>query len=201
MSWIKVIPYNEATGKLKAIYKRVKGPNGQIDNVLSIHSLRPHTLTGHLSLYKNTLHHSQNTFPNWFLELLGTYTSYINKCDYCYKHHFAGMKRFLNNDERADSLMDHLEHDRLSDILTDKEFAFVNYARSLTLDPGSLTEGDLNNLREFGATDGEILEVNQVVSYFNYVNRTVLGLGVNTNEEVLGLSPKNKDDEMSWSHE
>ena len=72
MSWIKTIPFEEATGKLKTIYNRIKGPNNQIDNVLSIHSLRPHTLTGHMSLYKNVLHHSDNTFDNWFLEFLGT---------------------------------------------------------------------------------------------------------------------------------
>ena len=89
MSWIKIIPFNEATGKLKTLYNKIKGPNNQIDNVLGIHSLRPHTLVGHMSLYKNTLHHSNNTFPNWQLELLGTYTSYINGCDYCYDHHFA----------------------------------------------------------------------------------------------------------------
>ena len=200
MSWIKVIPFEEATGRLKAIYKKIKGPNNQIDNVLSIHSLRPHTLTGHMSLYKNALHHSNNTFPNWFLELLGTYTSYINDCDYCYKHHFTGMKRFLNNDEKADALKIHIENDSLSDILTEKEFAFVNYAKLLTLDASSLTEDDILQLKKLGINDGEILEVNQVVSYFNYANRTVLGLGVNTNNEVLGLSPKNKDDESAWDH-
>ena len=27
-------------------------------------------------------------------------------------------------------------------------------------------------------SDGEILEVNQVLSYFNYINRIVLGLGI-----------------------
>ena len=58
MSWIKVIPFEKATGKLKTIYSKIKGPNNQVDNVLSIHSLRPHTLVGHMSLYKNTLHHS-----------------------------------------------------------------------------------------------------------------------------------------------
>ena len=200
MSWIKVIPFEEATGKLKAIYKKIKGPNNQIDNVLSIHSLRPHTLTGHMSLYKNTLHHSNNTFPNWFLELLGTYTSYINKCDYCYKHHFEGMKRFLNDDKKADALKIHIENDSLSDILTDKEFAFVNYAKRLTFNASSLTEDDILQLKKLGIDDGEILEVNQVVSYFNYANRTVLGLGVNTNNEVLGLSPKNKHDESAWNH-
>ncbi len=200
MSWIKIIGFDEATGKLKQIYNKIKGPNNQIDNVLIIHSLRPHTLVGHMSLYKNTLHHSNNTFPNWFLELLGTYTSYINNCDYCYKHHFTGMKRFLNDDKKAESLKQHIEADSLSDFLSKKEFVLVNYAKKLTFQADKIKKEDIENLKSLGYSDGEILEVNQVVSYFNYANRTVLGLGVNTNNEILGLSPKNKDDENAWNH-
>jgi len=201
MSWIKVIPYEEAKGKLKSIYNKIKGPNDQIDNVLSIHSLRPHTLTGHMSIYKNTLHHSNNTFPNWFLELLGTYTSYINDCDYCYEHHFAGMKRFLNNDKKAASFRVHIEKNSLDEILSEKETALFHYAKRLTLQLRDVSESDINQLRSLGYDDGEILEVNQVVAYFNYANRTVMGLGVNTDNEVLGLSPSNKNDESAWDHQ
>ncbi|MGH1385543.1 peroxidase-related enzyme [Kordia sp.] len=200
MSWIHIIPFDKATGKLKSIYNKIKGPNNQIDNVLGIHSLRPHTLTGHMSLYKNTLHHSNNTFPNWFLELLGTYTSFINKCDYCYEHHFAGMKRFLNDDAKADAIKQHIENNTLASILSEKEMSLVNYAQKLTFAAADLTRDDIDILRSFGYDDGEILEVNQVVAYFNYANRTVLGLGVTTAGEVLGLSPSNKDDEASWDH-
>ena len=200
MSWIKVIPFEEATGKLKQIYKKIKGPNNQIDNVLSIHSLRPHTLVGHMSLYKNTLHHSNNTFPNWFLELLGTYTSYLNGCDYCYLHHFTGMKRFLKDDKKANTIKFHIENDSLSKILNVNELSLINYTKKLTIKANDIIEADIINLRQLGINDGEILEVNQVVSYFNYANRTVLGLGVNTDKEILGLSPKNKDDESSWDH-
>lgn len=200
MSWIKVISFEQATGKLQAIYNKIKGPNNQIDNVLSIHSLRPHTLVGHMALYKNTLHHSNNTFPNWFLEFLGTYTSYINRCDYCYQHHFEGMKRFLNDDNKSELLKSHLEDDSLKIILSRKEFALVNYAKQLTLEASSLIESDIEYLKELDINDGEILEVNQVVSYFNYANRTVLGLGVNTKNEILGLSPSNKNNEDSWDH-
>lgn len=200
MSWIKVIGFEEATGKLKSIYKKIKGPNNQIDNVLSIHSLRPHTLTGHMSLYKNTLHHSNNTFPNWMLELLGTYTSYINNCEYCYEHHFAGMKRFLNNDKKADELRLHIENSSLANYLPEKEYALIDYAHKLTLKADTLSKADISYLKSLGYDDGEILEVNQVVAYFNYANRTVMGLGVSTDGEVLGLSPSNKDDESSWDH-
>ncbi|WP_299274211.1 peroxidase-related enzyme [uncultured Psychroserpens sp.] len=200
MSWITVIPFEKATGKLKSIYSKIKGPNNQIDNVLSIHSLRPHTLIGHMSLYKNTLHHTDNTYPNWFLEFLGTYTSFINDCDYCYKHHFEGMKRFLNDADRAMLLQHHIENDSLDTILNAKELGIIRYAKNLSLKPNSITENHIKALRDLGVSDGEILEVNQVVAYFNYANRTVLGLGVNTKNEVLGLSPKNKDDENSWNH-
>jgi len=201
MSWIKVIGFEEATGKLKSIYNKIKGPNNQIDNVLSIHSLRPHTLVGHMSLYKNTLHHSKNTFPNWFLELLGTYTSYINQCDYCYKHHFEGMKRFLNDDSKADQIKIHIENNSLQNLLSEKEYALVEYAHKLTLNASSLSKASIAYLKNIGYNDGEILEVNQVVSYFNYANRTVVGLGVSTEGEVLGLSPSNKEDESAWSHQ
>lgn len=201
MSWIKVIPFDEATGKLKTLYNRIKGPNNQIDNVLSIHSLRPHTLTGHMSLYKNVLHHTDNTFDNWFLELLGTYTSYINKCDYCFQHHFEGMKTFLNNDLKADQLKTQIIHDQFTNILSTKELALIAYAKKLTLNPSSFQKEDISQLKSTGVNDGELLEINQVVSYFNYVNRTVLGLGVNTTNEIIGLSPKNKASDSSWSHE
>lgn len=200
MSWIKVIPFEEATGKLKSIYNKIKGPNNQIDNVLSIHSLRPHTLIGHMSLYKNTLHHTSNSFPNWFLELLGTYTSYINKCDYCYKHHYNGMKRFLKDEKKAELIKFNIENNSLETIINKKEVLLVKYAEKLTLSANEISSNDIETLRKHGYNDGEILEVNQVVAYFNYVNRTVLGLGVNTNNEVLGLSPNNKDDENAWNH-
>ena len=50
MPFIKVIHPDEATGRLKKTYDRVAGPNGQVDNVLQIHSLRPHTLEGHMGV-------------------------------------------------------------------------------------------------------------------------------------------------------
>ncbi len=201
MSWIKTIPFEEATGKLKSIYQKIKGPNNYLDNILTVHSLRPHTLTGHMSLYKNVLHHSANTFDNWFLELLGSYVSYLNRCDYCYRHHFEGMKRFLEDDIKAEKIRVCIESDDFSSLLSSKEQALAQYAKTLTLKPTELDKSFIDHLRSLEVSDGEILEVNQVVAYFNYANRTVMGLGVNTDNEILGLSPKNKESEDAWGHQ
>jgi len=59
MNWIETIPYDESTGHLRKAYDRIKGAKGYIDNIMMLHSLRPHTLEGHMKLYKNVLQDSR----------------------------------------------------------------------------------------------------------------------------------------------
>ncbi len=200
MSWIKTISYKKAGAKLKRIYKRVKGPNDNIDNVLMIHSLRPHTLVGHMTLYKSVLHHSDNTLPKWYLESIGVYVSHLNHCNYCIEHHSAGLKRLLNNEERSALYFEAIDKDNLKSFFDTKYLAGINYAKKLTLELKTVNENDIKHLQQIGFTDGEILEINQVASYFNYVNRSVLGLGANTKNDIIGLSPKENDDPENWNH-
>jgi len=198
MSWIERIPYDSATGRLRTIYDRIKGPHGALDNILTAHSLRPHTLEGHMALYKNVLHHSGNRLPTWLLETIGVYVSLLNGCDYCVDHHFEGLRRLLADDGRASAIRASLDADVL-DAFDPRERAMLGYARQLTLEPSSLVEGDLVPMRAAGLDDGEILEVNQVTAYFAYANRTVLGLGVTTVGDVLGLTPADTADDQ-WQH-
>ena len=75
------------------------------------------------------------------------------------------------------------------------------YAKKLTLEAEKIKKEDIEILKESGFSEGEILEINQVASYFNYVNRTVLGLGVNIKGDILGLSPSESSDPKNWSHQ
>jgi uncharacterized peroxidase-related enzyme len=52
------------------------------------------------------------------------------------------------------------------------------YALKLTIEPWAMREGDLSPLRGLGLSDRDIVDANQVASYFNYVNRVADGLGV-----------------------
>ena len=192
ISWIRTIPYEESSGELRHIYDVVKGASGNIDNVVKVHSLRPHTLEGHYALYGAVLHHSGNQLPESFLEALGVYTSLSNGCDYSVAHHFEGLRRILNDDSRAEAIFAALFHARPEDAFTGKELALLRYARKLTLSPKAFEESDIEELRRAGATDGEILEANQVTSYFNYANRVLNGLGVTTKGDVLGTSPRTR---------
>ena len=201
MSWIKIIDYKNAESRLKKIYDQVKGPNNNIDNVLLIHSLRPHTLIGHMTLYKNVLHNSINTLPKWYLEAIGVYVSYLNKCDYCFEHHYAGFKRLYVNDTESEKFRNAVIEDKLDVFFEGQYLVGCNHAKQLTLMHHTIREEDIQELRNVGFSDGEILEINQVTSYFNYVNRTVVGLGVDTKGDIVGLSPNKSDDPNSWNHD
>jgi uncharacterized peroxidase-related enzyme len=201
MPWIDTVEYEDADGKLKVLYDRVKGPDNNVDNIMMMHSLRPHTMEGHMAIYKYVLHHSGNTVPKWFLEVLGVWVSRLNDCDYCVEHHFSGLKRLLKDDAKADAIRAAIEARNVESApLEAKQKQAMIYARLLTKDPGGMGEDAVQALRAAGWSDGEILEINQVSAYFSYANRTVLGLGCSTKGDILGLSPNNSEDPEDWGH-
>ena len=201
MSWIDTVSYDDSTGKFRKLYDRIKGPHNNIDNIMMLHSLRPHSMEGHMAIYKYLLHHSSNRLPKWFLETLGVLVSIINECGYCVDHHFAGLSRLLADDEKAYAIKAAIQSDKLNEApLSDAQKLAMGYAKKLTIAPASLSEADVIALRQYGLKDGEILEINQVCSYFSYANRTVLGLGCTTEGDIIGLSPINSNDPDDWSH-
>ena len=201
MTWIATVAFEDATGKVRQLYERIKGPDNNVDNIMMAHSLRPHTMEGHMAIYKNVIHHPRNTLPKWLLEAVGVYVSLINKCDYCIEHHYAGMQRLLNDDERSSEIRTALEADDPEQAFSGRELAALRYAAALTKTPTDISPEDLDALREASLDDGEILEVNQVAAYFNYANRTVLGLGINKDGDIIGLSPSDGEDMDNWSHQ
>jgi uncharacterized peroxidase-related enzyme len=157
-------------------------------------------MQGHMTLYKYVLHHPRNTLPKRYLETIGVYVSLLNRCDYCVEHHFAGLSRLLGDEERAAEIRTALAENDLTAAFSDKDLAGLRYAEKLTLSAGNLTQDDVAPLRAAGFDDGEVLELNQVTAYFAYANRTVLGLGIDTAGDIIGLSPGDSDDPDNWSH-
>ena len=192
-SWIRMIPENEATGLLREMYDRVRTPHGTVDNVMKVHSLRPHTMEGHVALYRSVLHNPNNTLPLWFLEVIACYTSMLNDCAYSLTHHFANVRRLLRDQARSDAIYAALEAGRLEDAFSDKELALLHYAGKLTINVRDMNSADIDALRSVNCVDGEILEVNQVCAYFNYSNRLLNGLGVTTDGDILGYYTEDAD--------
>lgn len=195
MPWIKTIPFNEASGQLRLLYDRIAGPGNNVDNIMMMHSLRPHSMEGHMAIYKSVLHHKDNTVERWFLEVLGVWVSSLNGCAYCVEHHFVGMKRLMRDDARADQIRAAImAGDVAASPLEARHHAAMRYAQRLTRSPADMAEADVVALRAADWEDGAILEINQVTAYFAYANRTVLGLGCSTEGDIIGHSPGTTSD-------
>ena len=178
-TWIEHVGLEAAAGRLAELYGRLKRRNGTLSNIWAAQSLRPHLIEGHVAFYRAALGHSANKLPLWFLEAVGVQVSALNACDYCVDHHrhFGGLA-WKGDKAQWAAMTEALIENRPETAFSDKELALLDYARRLTLAPSTIEEEDIEALREAGADDGEILEVNQVAAYFAYANRTVLGLGV-----------------------
>ena len=185
-AWIKMIPDEEASLELREALSLARTPHGTVDNVMRVHSLRPNTMRGHVILYRAALHDNTNTLPPWLQETISSYVSILNGCEYSLANHWANARHLINNETKADGIIAALKTRRLSHAFSGRELALLEYAEKLTLTPGQMKQSDVQTLREAGCDDGEILEANQIVGYFNYVNRLINGLGVTTEGDVVG---------------
>lgn len=185
-AWIRMLSDDEADEPLKEALDFARTPHGTVDNVMRVHSLRPSTMNGHVVLYRACLHDEGNTVPMWFQEVISSYVSTLNECPYSYANHWANARHLIGDDARADAVEAALQAHRPEDAFDGAELAALCYAAKLTLHPGKIERADVDGLRTAGWDDGEILEINQVVGYFNYANRLLNGLGVTTDGDVVG---------------
>ena len=185
-AWIRMLSDEEAGEDLREALALARTPHGTVDNVMRVHSLRPNTLHGHVVLYRATLHDDANTLPAWLQECIASYVSILNDCAYALANHWANARHLIGDDERAARIEAALAAHRPEDAFEGRELALMQYAEKLTLRPGAMERSDVDKMRAAGLDDGEVLEANQIVGYFNYVNRCLNGLGVTTEGDVVG---------------
>ncbi len=81
MAWVRIIPEDEATGRLKELYERYQEPWGGVDNILKIHSLNVPSLAAHFELYK-TLMRGRSELSWAQREMIAIVASAANRCHY-----------------------------------------------------------------------------------------------------------------------
>jgi len=185
-AWIAMIADEHADAPLAEALALARTPHGTVDNVMRAHSLRPATLRGHVALYRACLHDAANRLAPWLQETIAAYVSMLNACPYSLANHWANARHLIADTARAGAIEAALRADAPEQALEGAALALMRYARKLTLEPGAMVEADVAALRTEGLDDGEILEANQIIGYFNYVNRHLNGLGVTTEGDVVG---------------
>jgi len=68
----------------------------------------------------------------------------------------------------------------------------LEFTEKLTIAPASMTEEDVQALRDAGWEDRDILDIVHVCAYFNFRVRIVDGLGLKLSEEQLKRARANR---------
>ncbi len=180
MSWINEVEYEKAEGKTKEVYDRIKKQRGKLSNIMKVQSLMPEAMDHHLDLYLSIMF-KDRSLSREKCEMIGVVVSSINGCDYCVNHHAEALNHFWRDKEKLRELRENYENIDISK----KDKKMLDFVKISTEKPNSIEEKDVDALRKVGFSDKEILNIAMITSYFNFVNRIALSLGVDFSEEEM----------------
>lgn len=179
MALIKKIEYEDSTGRLKQIYEEIISKRGQLAEVHKIQSLKPESIIKHMDLYLEIMY-SKSELSRAEREMIAIITSVSNNCHYCQIHHSQALNHYWKNEGRIIQL----KSDFFNANLSEKEILLCQFAENLTLKPDDFKEMlFVEKLKEVGLSDAAILDATLVISYFNFVNRLVIALHVDLEED------------------
>ena len=174
MPYIDVISHRDAKGTLKEIYDELVRSRGKLAEVHMIQSLNPPTIMAHMDLYLKIMF-GKSPLRRYQREMLGVIVSQANNCNYCVKHHAEALLFFWKDKEKIEKFLMRRSEAGLSEI----DHLLCDWAHHLTTKPGSGNHQKwVQNMQKHGISDRAILDASLVISYFNFVNRLVMGLGV-----------------------
>ncbi len=179
MAYIQTVGEKEAEGFLKQLYGTIIESRGKIAELHKIQSLHPKSIVSHMDLYM-TLMFGKSPLTRAQREMIGVIVSSENGCRYCVAHHSASLSHYWKNKQVINQFIE----DYTNVGLSHKDLYICQYALHLTRYPRDEYQKEwVEKLKEAGLSDREILDVNMVTSYFNFVNRIAAGLGVELEED------------------
>ena len=173
MAWIDSIQEAEADGELKEVYAALDADARKLSNILRAHSLNPGAMERQLSFYKHLMY-GKSGLSRADRESIAVVVSAANNCGYCVAHHAEVLSHYEQDNSRLRRMVSDF---RFLD-LPDKKARMLSYALKLTTSPNQVEESDIQELRDVGYSERDILDMNLIASYFNFLNRIALGLGV-----------------------
>jgi len=188
MTWIRTVPWEDAEGLLRDAYDWQAASLGEPAEFTRLGSLYPEITEERLRLYRAVEGCRSHLLPTE-RQAAALVASRLNGTAHC----ASGLVLKLRSLGMTPQVLAALEADpsgpRTGDARLD---AICRHAAKLTTEPAAMAEADLDELRSHGLDDLDLLDLNNVVAYYNYINRVVMGLGLRsvmttTDEAVRAL--------------
>lgn len=171
--WIATVAIEDATGVLRDAYDHQLAKMGRVTGITKLGSLYPELVAERLRFY-DVIEATPSAIPDWAKRAAILIVSAINGCHFCMASNTDKLVAQGKGD-LAEAISSDPRGATAGDPAIDALFA---YTRRLTADPAAVTEGDVAALRQAGWSDLDILDLNNLVAYYAYINRVTAGLGL-----------------------
>lgn len=170
MTRIAQLDPQTTTGPARALFEGVQKKLGVVPNLFRVLGNAPAALNGFLSL-NGAL--AAGAFSANLREQIALTVAETNRCAYCLSaHSFVGGKLGLTQQDLADA--------RMAVAVDPRTDAILKLAQSIVVQRGELGKAGLDQAREAGLTDGDIVEtvahvaLNIFSNYINHIAGTVI---------------------------
>jgi uncharacterized peroxidase-related enzyme len=171
--WIEVVEPEAAQGLLGEAYRRQRETLGEVTELTQAGSLYPELVDLRLRLY-DVVERTPSNVPEELRRAVALLTSVINGCLFCTVGHTTKLEA-AGFGQWASGIRSNAEEFVIGNEASD---AVLDYARQLVVAPAEVKRHHVDRLRSAGWTDIDILDVNNIVAYYCYINRVASGLGL-----------------------
>jgi uncharacterized peroxidase-related enzyme len=182
-TWLPAVEANPQPSPYAEMIRIARAGNQEVWQIWHLFAFRPE-ITNHLASFTEGVLRGPAPISPGLRELIATYTSWTNQCEFCWRSHAAMSAELLGSEDLVQSVLRDLE----TSPLPEPEKALLRFARKITLDLPAMSEADIAALRDLGWNDEAVYFTIMTVGLFNFYNRWVTTSGVHpVSEEVHKL--------------
>jgi uncharacterized peroxidase-related enzyme len=187
--WIATVARGDAEGVLHEAYEWQAERLGEPTEFTMLGSLYPEIVMERLRLYR-AVEGCPSALDESERQLAAYVTSLLNGTTHC----ASGLRVKLRTLGVGTDVVAAVEDDPSAPVTGDDRLDVVlAYAARLTSEPRSIDAHHVEALRAAGLSDLDIVDLNNIVAYYNYINRVANGLGLFTeipDEHALRALPR-----------
>lgn len=183
---LAIVEDSTASPDVQSLYEhfRVSFGRTEIPGILKCFATHPPLLEHMIGLAKNMVF-SDGALGRANKEMIATFVSASNRCDYCTDSHAAAFTQCGGSAGQIEAV---LSVDVKSSSLDEAQQSLLLFVRKLSVDSAAVRPSDITMLRNAGWTDLEIAETIHTTALFAFFNRVVSGFGL-PSQDLLGKLP------------
>lgn len=172
MSRLTPLDRSGATDEVRAIYDEIEKAFGMVPNLFKTYAYFPSLLRVNWEKTKTLMMGGQ--LSRSLKEMIAVVVSRANSCRYCVAAHEMMLQQLGFSKEQVRAL----EEDSGRADLSPRDRALLAFAEKSTTAPHSVTDLDVEQLKQYGLTDAQIVEAQGVMELFTGYNKFIDSLAV-----------------------